>query len=425
VLRMQKFRSFRVFVSAPLKWLYKVYCSLLYRTSSKRKILFNVLLENHYELFAPVYTRLLKDPRLRIYFTSTLGHKYYKRLRREMSLFEQFKGRLFGKEPALRYLKPYDIDSSKILSPWQVRWRRWDICIEASYKPPRLIFPTKLIQVFHGFSGKFTLKGRSDKIDGTINPAAEKYDALFCLSPKHTELFLQAGFLKDKTSVLCVGFPKLDALVNGSISRDEVLRSYGADPSRMSVLYAPSWNPELSLNHIGEELIESLSHQKWTLLVKLHPSSYQFNGNIKGYIRNDWAQFLDALATQGRLIHVRDHCTCRYLKAADVLITDHGSTLYEYMLLNRPILYYDTPKASLIMTMPEKLPKIRQATHPFQRSQQTLDLLSTGGFADTAGMAEAREQLVQERFYDVGGATERVVKAVYRLIKLAPAARQQ
>jgi hypothetical protein len=408
-------------VTLQIKLLFDIYCELLYRIITKRKILFNVLWENHFEIFAPIYDKLRTDPRLQIYFTSAYSRKYHKRLRHDTNRPQQSKAAVSKKEPALHLLKPYDVEPSKILSYKQVRWRRWDVCIEADYKTPRMILPTKLIQIFHGFSGKFTSNSEVSKFDGTINFAAGKYDKLFCFSPKHLELFLQSDFLKkDRTVAWCIGFPKLDGLVNDKVSRNELLRSYGADPSRMSVLYAPSWNPQLSLNRIGEELIELLSHRLWTLLVKLHPMSYQFYGAIEGYSRQNWYQFLNGLAKKRRLIHVQDQNSCRYLKSADILITDHGSTLYEYMLLNRPIFYYDTPEASSIMTMPEHLPSIREATHPFQKPQEVLKLLMKGKFTDILCKTEVRKRLVREHFYDVGGATNRAVSAVYELLDLEP-----
>jgi hypothetical protein len=92
------------------------------------------------------------------------------------------------------------------------------------------------------------------------------------------------------------------------------------------------------------------------------------------------------------------------------------------MLLNRPILYYDTPEARSIMTMPETLTMIRQATHQFQRPEEALELLNTGRFKDAPNMSKIRRQLSQERFYEVGGATKRAVKAIYDLIGLKPPA---
>lgn len=419
-----RIRKFRKAVSHLLglltKALFSIYCALLYKISSKRKILFNIVRENNFVMLAPIYHRLRSDPRLHIRFTSALCHKYHKHVRRQMGWLRWFRYRPDKKEPALHFLKPYNIDPLKILSYRQVQWRRWDVCIEADYKSPRIQLPTKSIQIFHGFSGKFTSNGQNEKIDGTINRAAAKYDRLFCFSRKHVELFVRSGFLKRKDVALRIGFPKIDGLVDDSISRDKVLRSYGADPEKMSVLYAPSWNPELSLNNIGEELIELLSLRPWTLLVKLHPISRQSIGKIKGYTRENWAQFLDLRAKKRGFIYVRDQNSSRYLKAADILITDHGSTLYEYMLLNRPVLYYDTPKAKSIMTMPETLSKIREAAHLFKEPQEALELLNTGNFAEAPGMADARRQLAQERFYGVGGATERAVKAIYQLIQLSP-----
>lgn len=140
----------------------------------------------------------------------------------------------------------------------------------------------------------------------------------------------------------------------------------------------------MSLNTIGEKLIECLQSGPWTLLVKLHPMSCHTYAIPPGYSRTDWPQFLDKKARSGRLIHVTDQITARYLRAGDVLITDHGSTLYEYMVLGRPILYYDTPEAQAVMTMPETLTVIRQAVHTFQQPDQALQILTKGDLAKLA-----------------------------------------
>ena len=73
--------------------------------------------------------------------------------------------------------------------------------------------------------------------------------------------------------------------------------------------------------------------------------------------------------------------------------------------------------------MPEKLPQIRKAVHSFSKAEQAIDLLKTGGYKDTEGMAETKRNLAEERFYDVGGATDRAVKAIYELLEIEPYAK--
>ena len=48
---------------------------------------------------------------------------------------------------------------------------------------------------------------------------------------------------------------------------------FGLDPSRPTVLYAPTWSPASSLNDLGVELVEQLMTRPINLIVKLHDRS--------------------------------------------------------------------------------------------------------------------------------------------------------
>ncbi|KPK77187.1 MAG: hypothetical protein AMJ79_04160 [Phycisphaerae bacterium SM23_30] len=372
----------------PYRWLRR-------RLSPRRNILFNVVLENHFDLFAPVYHRLRKDPRLQICFTNSQKPR--------------------SAEPD--FCRQHGLNPSCFLPQRRILLRRWDLCIEADYAFPLIARPACSVQTFHGNADKVTRSGRNFILHRDL----KHYDALFCMSPDHVETLHQAGLLKHKKAAFCIGYPKLDALVDGSIHRDEVLKSYGADPSRRSVLYAPSWDPQLSLEQIGTELINLLSGRRWAFLVKPHPKSFHFKPNDsdqKAPSGKDWKTFLDQLHRDRRLIHLTDQNTSRYLTAADVLITDHGSTLFEYMILDRPILYYDTPQANAQISFKNTLKKIRAAAYSFQTPDQALQLLKKNHIPDKTYMAQARKELFAQRFYQVGTATDRAVAAIYKLLKL-------
>ncbi len=386
-----------------------------FRLWSKKKILLNVLRESDYEIFRPIYQKLIQDARLDIYFGSALIHKFRKKSLCYRGTFRQITARFTCKEPVLSLLDKYDIKQERILAEWQSKWKLWDMCIGTYFKIIRTVFPTKQVQIFHGFTGKKGVGG----VDETINATASQYDALFCFSQMHAELFRSAGFLDSKTKIFCIGFPKLDDLVSGNISRETVLREYGADPSKTTVLYAPTWNPESSLNNVGEELIEKLCGGSWTLLVKPHPISLETR-TAKGYRRNNWAEYLTELEQKGKIIFIREQSSPRYLTAADVLITDLGTTLFEYMLLNKPILFYNSPRSLSITTLPQKIPKIRKVVYLFDKVDEAIGILKRGHLKDTDEMIEIKREITQERFYDVGGATGRAAKAIYEILGLEP-----
>ncbi len=386
-----------------LTFIFAVYRRILYAVSDKRAILFNVVRENHFLMYEPLYERLSRDSRLSICFTSS---------------WDSDSG---CQNPARKLLDKYNIPPERIISARQAYWRRWDICVDVDYKIARTVWPTTRIQMFHGFNGKFRDKG----LDGTIHQSISKFDALFCFSQAQESLFKASGYLKKNCRTFCIGLPKLDEILCTQPTRDAVLSEYGADPGKLALLYAPSWNPELSLNSIGEELIEALPKTGWTVMVKPHPMSLQTFGDISGYKRYNWHQYLSRLHREGVIVYITDQNACRYLKAADILISDHGSTTYEYMILNRPILYYDTVKAASIMTMPETLPKLRRVVVSFQSAPEVLDIIKNQKWKDFPAEPEIRRELIEFRFYDIGQAAIRAVDAIYLLLKIIPPAKAE
>ncbi len=381
----------------------------------KKGILFNIIREYDYELFRPIYEKLYPDNRLDIYFGSALYHKWRKVRQKATPFWQKPLLRINNRQLLLESALKYGVDSKRILTELQCRLIRFDLFIDSSFKVIRNIFPLKRVQIFHGFSGKKDQNGQN----GTISPRARQYDALFCFSHWHAELFKKAGFLTEKTKIYVIGFPMLDQLVNKSLDIDSILNRYNAAPDKPSVLYAPSWNPQLSLHNIGIDLIEKLAQLKdWTVLVKPHPISLDFK--IAPHQQITLANWLGKFESQGKIIFVKDHGSPRYLKAADVLITDYGTTLFEFMLLTKPILFYDTPQAASISSLPQTLPLIRKATHCFKTAQQAIDILRSGSYKNTDNMKQLQKKLATQRFYDVGGATDRAVNAIYELLDLEP-----
>jgi hypothetical protein len=146
----------------------------------------------------------------------------------------------------------------------------------------------------------------------------------------HAEILSQRLF----RPVVVTGIPKLDCLFDGSLDRVALLRGWGLDPNRPTILLAPTFNPEFTLlTHIGFDPRRFIS-MDYNLVVKLH-----------GATPETWK---DAL--RGRLIGVANtilaeqHDLAPCLFAADVLISDVSSAIYEFLALERPVLLFDSPQ---------------------------------------------------------------------------------
>src|SRR5207244_9536558 len=92
--------------------------------------------------------------------------------------------------------------------------------------------------------------------------------------------------------------PKADCLVDGSLDRDKILTSLGLDPSRPTLLYAPTWTPYSSLNVMGEELVAELVRSEFNLIVKLDDNSLDLDHRNSGGV--DWPGWLILMLRAGR-----------------------------------------------------------------------------------------------------------------------------
>src|SRR5436190_2197263 len=113
-------------------------------------------------------------------------------------------------------------------------------------------------------------------------------------------------------------------------------------PSRPTVLYGPTWSAASSINLLGMEFIERLVAGPWNTVVKLHDRLRDERPFYSGGL--DWGGRL-APALQGahaRLASGANICPC--LAAADVMITDHSSAGFEYLLLDRPLVRVHVPE---------------------------------------------------------------------------------
>ncbi|MCX5751406.1 MAG: CDP-glycerol glycerophosphotransferase family protein, partial [Candidatus Saganbacteria bacterium] len=148
---------------------------------------------------------------------------------------------------------------------------------------------------------------------------------------------------------LCdIGYPKLDALLQGEYKRLDVLHELGLDAKKPTVLYAPAWDPGASLRSFGEAVIEKLtSLDGVNVIVKLHPVTYTLkkNPNFDFYTGGvDWVERLSRFEKYPNFRHVVDYKIDPLLAASDVMVTDISSVALEFILLDKPVIYLDCPE---------------------------------------------------------------------------------
>ena len=279
--------------------------------ATPRRVLFSGYAPVRFVCFLPVYQELAKDPRVEVWFSGGF------RCEAEDG---QLSYELAG------FYDPFPVNRERVISYERSREEDFDVLVCSHLSDG--LFPRSIkrsVQIFHGVSFK----------NLAVREKALRFDYLCLPGRYHGELYRREGLVRAGGSqCLLTGMPKADALV-GPADRGALLRRYGLDESLPTVLFAPTGEKHNALEVMGKEVIAAIAQSgKLNLLVKPHD-------HPKKAI--DWFAELAPYA-RGRVRLVRDLDVVPYLRIADALMTDASSVAFEYTLVDRPIVFLDTPK---------------------------------------------------------------------------------
>jgi CDP-glycerol glycerophosphotransferase len=108
----------------------------------------------------------------------------------------------------------------------------------------------------------------------------------------------------------------------------------------------------------------------------------------------------------------------RYLPAADVMITDHSSVGFEYLLLDRPLIRIHVPELIKNTDIePSYVELLANASSSANDVEETVAAVERA-FADPGFKSSDRIAVANEMFYKPGTATARAVRELYELMEL-------
>jgi len=357
------------------------------RWPEARHIVFDARNAMEYGMMAPVHRRLLGDARVRSWLMS--------------SNHPDRAAEIFRDAPR----------QAPVLSPREAMVKRFDAYVAANLAWATLPRGTGRVQMFHGVAGKF-----SDMYDRPTS-SMRHWDRLFFINRRRMRNYIASGAVEHGSSAIrLVGMPKSDCLVDGSLTRDGVLEAHGMDPARTTVLYAPTWTRFSSLNAMGEDVVGGLIDAGYRVLVKLHDHSLDRAVENSGGI--DWIARLEPILARGHGHLIRAADASPWLVAADVLVTDHSSIGFEYLLLDRPLVRIAMPhligKANIAA---EYVDLMAAAGTTVENAAAVVDAVDRA-VSNPAHLADARRAVAAELFHDPGQATNRAVEELYELMQL-------
>ena len=118
---------------------------------------------------------------------------------------------------------------------------------------------------------------------------------------------------------------------------------------------------------------------------------------------------------------MRDGNGSPWLVAADVLISDHSSMAFEYLLLDRPLVRIEMPELIRRASIPEEYVALMAAASTTVRTAGEVLRSVERAFADPKQQSDTRRRVAAELFYGPGGATQRAIRELYALIEMPEA----
>lgn len=356
------------------------------RRGDRRRILVDARTPVNYTMIAPMHRAMAADPRVSFFFTASEEPERLREIYREA--------------PGI-----------PLITPAAARWMRFDAYVASDFMWQSLPRGTCRIQVFHGVGGKYGFDAPTTSM--------RAWDRLFFVNERRLRNFVKAGAIDpDSPAARLVGYPKADALVNGTWTRAAVLASLGLDPSRPTLLYAPTWSPASSLNAIGKTLIARLLELDVNVIVKLHDRSRDVRVRYSGGV--DWVAELEPVLRGRAGVIAPGHDISPYLVAADLMITDHSSAGFEYLLRDRPMVRIHRPElireANIHADYVELLASVSESVNTADETVRAVER----GLASPQALGETRRAVAADVFYRPGGATARAIRQLYDAIELDP-----
>lgn len=334
-------------------------------------IVFDACEKFHYFHLEPILEEFLNDPAYKVTIIKWHGFTEQDRL------------------PGVTYINFQDF--------WHNWFSIYDILLTTELERKPEWFNRHAICMFHG---------AGPKISYITSPPINEYNYIFSVGQSTYDA--QYNYVNSDVKVVKIGLPITDQLLTDK--RPALPASITLNENKPTLLYAPSWALDHSLVSMDEDILNELGKiTSHNIIVRPHPNLL-IPERCHG---KDWNIHIDKLKAKGiQISYGNDHSIYKILSYVDVLMGDISSVVYEYLVLDKPIIIY-MKKDSLKAFGAEKLiePLMRASTLLDTPSnlkpllQQSYDISNSPG----------RKELLNNTLFHVGTATKYAVDFIKEL----------
>lgn len=170
------------------------------------------------------------------------------------------------------------------------------------------------------------------------NTSGECYH-IFVEGKYRVEKLEESGAL-GQSQVHLIGLPKLDFYFQGKYNdKAALLQQWGLDPQKPTVLFAPTYKPTC-MYEVKDAIFEATKGD-YNLIIKLH--HYSWMGK---YAPHKQHRIFERRASRYRhsvLLPVTEYNIIPYMAAADTLISEASSTVFDFLAMGKTGIIYNLP----------------------------------------------------------------------------------
>jgi hypothetical protein len=223
-----------------------------------------------------------------------------------------------------------------------------------------------------------------------------------------------------RSEVHVVGLPKLDGIFQGRYAdRRGFLALRGLDPDRPTVLFAPTYKPTCMYD-VKDAVFEA-TKDRCNLVVKLH--HYSWMGKYAPHEQHRIFEKRVRMYPHATLVPMEEYNIVPWMAAADTLLSEASSTVFDFLALGKTGIIYDLPGDRLKHS--DGMPLLGEDNRAFLKDAfvhvgrpDDLGDAVARALAPTDAMRAAQDREREHLFYKLDGhASERMKASIEALLE--------
>ncbi len=193
-----------------------------------------------------------------------------------------------------------------------------------------------MVQTWHGIALKDISTNAENnaplyfRLINKLSRLSDKHYKLIIATSEETKEIFRLSF--NNNNVKIVGYPRNDIFYNKSLIFEDYKEKFRLYNFNRVILYSPTFRENNTKQPFSQGFLTKLDHylktRNYLLLIKRHPyDNFILNSND-----NNYSNIVDVSV---QVIDIQD-----LLPNIDILITDYSSIIFDFILTNKPIIFY-------------------------------------------------------------------------------------